>query len=226
MKRFMLGFALLLLAVVPVVQAQGLAGALPDAIFYQSADSGAFTDNGDGTYTLVLNNVGDEIRGIAKSPLVVIGRGSTLTYANDWTLAHQSSEQGLYADSALLIEEGIVRMTLTMPSYDVSADSITYIAEIYADNTTGKDILEGFGAADLVIDGGEGFEAQLMTAHLQIMMGTRAAGGDASGACQALYNQRRFLEVSLEQGTIDQAAYDAALAELLANMQEVGCETD
>ncbi len=118
-----------MLPVLPVVAQDGGNGdelvVAPDlsAVYYLSATSGSFADQGDGTYLLTLEGIGDDLVWIASQPTLSIGTLSNVNLNTQWGAA-----AGLSTEAALQVGDLNVELTVTSPAY---ADGVqTYVATV------------------------------------------------------------------------------------------------
>lgn len=86
------------------------------AVYFQTATSGAFADNGDGTYTLTLEGVGPEIVWIMNTPVLSVQRLDNTNFNTQW-----GSAEGLEGEAVLEINGLNVLLTLSAPTYDGAA---------------------------------------------------------------------------------------------------------
>jgi hypothetical protein len=143
------------------------------AVYLQTATTGSFADNGDGTYTLTLEGVGAEILWIFNSPGLQIVSLQAQGLMADWAAA-----EDLATDATLEIESLNIMLELSSPSYDAEAGVQTYSAVIgelvsLEDSKDEPDLPEAFDAGNLVIAWSQEFEAGLLTGFEARSEGTR-----------------------------------------------------
>jgi hypothetical protein len=96
------------------------------AVYYLSAASGSFADQGDGTYLLTLEGVGPEIVWLASYPGLRVYRLSTENLAINWG----AGPEGLSADAVLETAGLNIQMLLSSPTYDATAGTQSYVASV------------------------------------------------------------------------------------------------
>jgi len=129
MRVFALLSLALLLLVVPSALAQDAATEEtvlpPTIIMVQEATSGVLVDNGDGTYTLTLEGVSEQLPYLmdnAENPDA--GILETAKVMDAWAVV-----EGLTAEDAVLqIPEATVLVTLSAPVFDFISGSVSYTA--------------------------------------------------------------------------------------------------
>lgn len=122
MKKLML-IVLLVALVLPLtfVSAQRDKTAL---VMVQRAAGGSLTDNGDGTFSLVLEGVSSKLPFVRRSERGA-GALDTPAFFGLW-----SSSEDLAAPGVLTIGDTSVSVTLTMPAYDPVAETASYTIEV------------------------------------------------------------------------------------------------
>jgi hypothetical protein len=138
MKRLTV-FIFIVLMMLPLMLASAQEGSFPEDTFgavVQTARSGSFDDNGDGTYTLTLNGVREFATIFFATPSVVTARYDTTSLLNDWS-AREEGEEQLFGQAVLELENMSVNMDVTATDYD--AGVFTYSAIITDIITDAKD---------------------------------------------------------------------------------------
>jgi hypothetical protein len=145
--------------------------------FIQKAESGTMTDNGDGTYTLALQGVGNSFEWLVTSPNAGLGYVDNGEVALDWA----SVPDGLEATAILETQDATLSLTLTGPEYDSMAGSFSYNATIIVPEGE-KDVpaVPEFDAATLYIVADTAFVNGLAT-------GAQNSGARPSLECTKVY---------------------------------------
>lgn len=120
--------------------------------YLQSAEGGEFVDNGDGTYTLTLDGVAEEMLYMANVPVPSLRTTPTWSFVSNW-----AAVADLTADAVL--ETGLlnIRLELSTPAYENGTLSFTAtVTELVAlaELEEGVELAlpdKGFGAARLLI---------------------------------------------------------------------------
>ncbi len=153
------------------------------AVYFQSAASGSLVDNGNDTYTLTLNEVGPSILWLASMPAPKIQELNLEPFAASW-----AASPDLSAEAALSAAGVDVELTLSAPSYDAEANSITYVATVvsYAAVDGSKaDLPESFDAANLSIAWSFDFQGGLVAGTMVRYEGVRATPEQCAAAQQS-----------------------------------------
>lgn len=170
---------LLIAVALPLVPAgaQDSAPVVPALLFYQSASGGSFTDNGDQTYTLTLENVSKTV--LLRTDPVSVTPINTKLFANGWVTATGDTQ----TDAVLVADTLKISLKLKASAYDETAGTVTYVAQIVSmtssDPTVNPDKIEvpaTFGAADLAIE---------MTLDLGMSISEGAIAGMRADPCGA-----------------------------------------
>jgi hypothetical protein len=148
----------------------------------QNAEAGSFADNGDGTYTFVLEGTAEETAWMMSAPSLFAGRLQTLAFSEEWFLA----PEGLEGQASLVIEGMTINMVLVGPVFDPDTFSLTYTAtieEIIVENPEDlkgdPEVPELFEAAVLFVVLDDGFAAGWSAGAEARVLGTR----DSSSSC-------------------------------------------
>lgn len=147
------------------VQAQDMETVEPTTFgtIVQSAFSGSFVENADGTYTLTLEGVPAFSSLFINNPEVLTGVYPVLEMVDDWNFA-----DALVGTGVLQTEDTTVEMTLTNPTYDFIS-VVTYDVEIIAVESVEADkdavVPETFEIASLFIQLTEEFDTALFAAR-------------------------------------------------------------
>jgi hypothetical protein len=140
----------LLVPLVPASAQEGEEEALSsfDAVLVLNASSGTMTDNGDGTYALVLEGVPENYTLVFSGPMLVYSI-SVEELSTAWAAA-----EGLTAEAVVKVEGLNMQMTLSAPQYDMGTLTFTAVvnALVSEDPTANvKDPVEAFESAVLSI---------------------------------------------------------------------------
>jgi hypothetical protein len=145
---------------VPLLPASAQDEGPSTGFFVQEAESGTMADNGDGTYTLTLVGVGENIKGLLAAPEVGLSYYNAGLIALYWT----SNPDGLEATAILETADQTLTLTLSAPAYDLEADSMTYTASVVVpEGEKDVTVAEEFGPATLTIIADDVFAAGLNT---------------------------------------------------------------
>lgn len=130
MRVFALLSLALLLLVVPSALAQDAAEEevvlTPVIIMAQEATSGVLVDNGDGTYTLTLEGVSEDLPYLLDSDTPDAGVLETAKVMDAWAVVEGLTAEG----AALQTPEATVLVTLSAPVFDFISGSVSYTAVV------------------------------------------------------------------------------------------------
>jgi len=165
------------------------------AVYYLSAESGSFADNGDGTYTLTLEGSPANFVWLINDPVLRVYRLGTQSVVDNW-----AASEGLVAEAMLEADQLNAHLELNAPTFDGSV--LTFVATV-SDVTTVEDtkdepsLPETFGAANLSIRWTVEFQTGLATGVMTRFEGVRVMPADCDQAlttwnqCQADRTYRR-----------------------------------
>jgi hypothetical protein len=219
----------LVLPLVPVgAQGEGLLPAPGiTAVFYQSATSGSFVDNGNGSYTLTLEGVGVEVIWLISSPSLQVYRVDAATLVADWAAAPESLSTSAVLETADLN----IQMTLSSPVYDAVAGTQTYQATVsqvmaIVESKDEPALPETFDSANLSIAWGLEFQDGLVAGIEKRYEGMRATPEQCTAAKQAYTDYMAWLaplnaeyaanSAQIAAGTGDTAALQARNTQIAA----------
>jgi hypothetical protein len=175
---------------------QQLGSAVSSGVYLQTAQSGMFADNGDGTYMLTLEGVPETMTWAMILPVMSLKTVNTGTILLYW-----EANGDVSTPAALQVGDVNVRMTLDAPTYD-AAGTATFQVQVEAiqDPQNSKDptLPMSFDASTLSIAWSPDFQAGLFgeTAS-EPETGVRAP----SQECQAAKQAERDLEAQVKQLT-------------------------
>jgi hypothetical protein len=118
-------------------------------ILLQDFDSGTFSDNGNGIFTMILHGVPELISSFMVSPYAMSGT------ADGWRLTEAWNTAGDISGNAILeIEDYSIYMKIGQPSFDYEEKTFTYIVTIneIIPKTSDIDIPDNFDNGLLFID--------------------------------------------------------------------------
>jgi hypothetical protein len=138
-----------------------------------TTESGTFTENEDGTFTLTLNEVGDFASWVVVMPQIQNALYRTEQFAQDWAYDNED----ISAEAYLALEDGAT-LGLTLTNIEIEDGTIAYNAELTSterieEGKSGLELPEAFNAASLVITLDEVFVSNFLTAHLERLSTTR-----------------------------------------------------
>ena len=168
---------------VAVVGAQGGSSEEISAVLYQTAESGSFADNGDGTYALMLDDAAMEIVWLISTPTLQVYGWDARSLSANWGAA-----EGLETDAVLATEGLNIHLTLSAPVYDEEAGTQSFTAvvgeiEEFEESKDGPSLPESFGIADLSIRWSVEFQNNLVEGVNARFEGTR---GPTDSCAEAL----------------------------------------
>lgn len=169
MKKIMrvLILVLLLTMVLPLGAASAEEGVYA-GYFVQDAESGTVVDNGDGTYTLTLAGVAEDVNWLFTSPESGFGYINVGQLALDWA----ANPDGLEAEAILEVGDMVAELVVGAPVYSLEEATISYVVTpvVLEGEKDAPEIAEEFEAATLYIVADNAFITGLQ------------AGSDAGGA--------------------------------------------
>ncbi|MBN1565342.1 MAG: hypothetical protein JXA10_15965 [Anaerolineae bacterium] len=186
------------------------------AVYYQSANSGEFVDNGDDTYTLTLNAADPQITIINTALPLSVSQLDTFGFMTNWAAAGDIS-----VEATLQVDDLNIRLILSQPTYDLETLTQTFVATVVevvslagAEGTLPK---KGFTLATLAFAPAEDF----LTAYA-VALETEDLGGvrddDLPPGCVLRYclrpdpdNPGSMESYPCAQSCIDCAAYAAQI---------------
>jgi hypothetical protein len=153
------------------------------AIYYLTAASGSFADQGDGTYLLTLEGVGADITWIMTSPSLAIQQQSSANLSMQW-----SSADALTTDAVIEAAGLNIAMTLGAPTYDEAAGVQTYVATVTNINAPAgvkePDVPATFDTASLSMAWSLDFQNGLVSGITAMYAGLRATPEECAAAQQ------------------------------------------
>jgi hypothetical protein len=189
------------------------------AVYYLSATSGSFADQGDGTYLLTLDGVGEDIGWIVTQPSLALGTVSNVNLNAQWAAA-----DGLVADAVLQVGGLNVMVTLSSPTYDSATQTyIVAVGDIVSfEGVKEPDLPTTFDAANLSIAWSLEFEDGLITGIQAMYTGMRATPEQCQ-ASQNTYNSLRtqYYQINSDLSTAFKACQggDAAACDKAKTLQ-------
>jgi hypothetical protein len=184
-----------------LVNAQDGSSALPvipttSAVYYMTATSGSFADQGDGTYLLTLEGVGANVAWIMTSPSLMIQQHSVANLNMQWAAA-----EGLATDAVVNAAGLNVAMTLTSPTYDESTGMQTFAATVTGITAPAgvkePDVPATFDAASLSIAWSDSFQGGLLGGISAMYEGLRATPEECATAQQEWNDYQTWLQQQL-----------------------------
>jgi hypothetical protein len=153
------------------------------AVYYLSAASGSFADQGDGTYLLTLEGVGPEVIWIMTAPSLAIQQQNNVNLNAQWTAA-----EGLTTDAVIEAAGLNISMTLAAPVYDEATGVQTFVATV-TDITAPEGVKEPavpatFDAANLSLVWSMEFQNGLVGGIQAMYAGMRATPEECAAAQQ------------------------------------------
>jgi hypothetical protein len=180
--RLALLAAVLLTLPLAVTRARQDDVSLPGRALYQTATSGTFTDNGDDTYTLKLEDVAPNTVFVSAVPSLGIMQIDTEAFAKSW----QAGGADLTAQAVIELDKVTIFATLSEPVMD--GQSLTYQATI--DNIlpvgaqsgdTDLEAPEAFKTANLLISGDDNLIKALESGAVQASLTSGTQGNLTTG---------------------------------------------
>ena len=107
--------------------------------FTQHTDSGTFVDNGDDTFTLTLNGIGENSAWLISAPNKTAGLTPNIMYADLWNAV----PDGMEASAVITTEEYLLLLTVSSPAFDMDTDAMSYVAVIDEIIYRGSEELKG-----------------------------------------------------------------------------------
>lgn len=128
-------FVLLLAVMLPLVPASAqdegdelIAAPEASAVYFLSAASGSFADQGDGTYLLTLEGVDENIVWIMAQPVLAMSTLNNVNLNNHWANA-----EALTTDAVLEVDGMNVMLTLSSPTFEAGVQTfVATVGEIVA----------------------------------------------------------------------------------------------
>lgn len=154
------------------------------SVYLQDATSGSFEDNGDGTYTLTLNEASEQFTWVITSPGLGIQHFSTETIVLNW-----SEVEDLSTEAVLSVENLNILLQLSAPTFaDGTQTYIAMVTEIRAlDGAKDPEVPMAFDAAELSISVSQEFESGLFQGVVMRYEGIR--GAEECDAARADYDE-------------------------------------
>ncbi len=170
-------------------------------LYIQSAASGTFADQGDGTHLLTLQGVGPQMIWVIGDPGMTVRYIDAAYFSLDWAAIPDLSAQAVLAVGPLNIQ-----MTLKAPVYDAATQTQTYAAAVTGITTTEdtKDeppLPASFDRADLSIASSPALLEGLVAGAETGLEGIR------SDACSA---EKQQCDNATQAASLAQATYSAA----------------
>jgi hypothetical protein len=133
----------------------------------QPAFSGEFVDNGDDTYTLILESAVDFNSWIVMLPEFFSANHSLAEFAGDWSFADEMA-----AEAVLQLGDMTIRLTLSTPVFYLVDGRFSYtvvVEEIVSETSSkgGPSLPDSFASATLIIQ----LDAQFATEYLAARQG-------------------------------------------------------
>jgi len=221
-----ISIALLVAILLPIAPVKAQDGGTPQAmvakavaVYYQGAASGSFADQGDGTYLLTLENVGENLVWIMAEPNLSVVSTSSAKLSEQWAAA-----EGLTTDAVLEVGDLNVLLTLASPTFD--AGTQTYVATVTSINAPegvkDPELPMTFEAANLSIVWSFEFEDGLFNGITALYEGMRATPEECTAAKDqyaGLKAQYDSLNAQLTAAVNGCSAGDAAQCDLVAPLQ-------
>lgn len=172
-------------------------------LYIQSAVSGTFAANGDGTQTLTLQGVGPQIVWVMGGSAMTVRYSDVVIFSLDW-----AATPDLSTPAVLAVDKLNILMTLKAPIYEATTQTQTYVATVTSITTTEdtKDepaLPPSFDLAYLSIASSSAFLEGLVAGAQVGLEGMR------SGSCSA---EEQQCHDATYAATLAQDAYNAAVA--------------